>query len=86
MAKGHWGEGTFQHGSWEVHQRSGVFITRWSRQEAIEYMLNHTFITHKEASKEIDRYITWPGQACAYKVGEMKIKELRQVAEQRLGE
>ncbi len=60
--------------------------SRWSRQQAIEYMLNHTFITHAEASKEIDRYITWPGQACAYKVGEMKIKELRQEAEMRLGE
>ena len=63
-----------------------LIFTRWSRQQAIEYMLNHTFITHKEASKEIDRYITWPGQACAYKVGEMKIKELRREAEHRLGE
>ena len=49
-------------------------------------MLNHTFITPEEATTEIDRYITWPGQACAYKVGEIKIRELRRRAEQKLGQ
>ena len=48
-------------------------------------MLNHTFITPEEAATEIDRYITWPGQACAYKIGEIKIRELRKMAEEKLG-
>ncbi len=49
-------------------------------------MLNHTFITPEEVAKEVDRYITWPGQACAYKIGELKIRELRRTAETKLGQ
>ena len=61
------------------------YFHRWSREEAIEFMTNHTASAPGSAANEIDRYITWPGQACAYKVGEIKIKELRRNAENELG-
>ena len=61
------------------------YFHRWSRAEAIEFMTNHTASAPGSAANEIDRYITWPGQACAYKVGEIKIKELRRNAENELG-
>ncbi len=58
---------------------------RWDRQDAIEYMLNYSSFSRVEMTIEVDRYITWPGQACAYKIGEIKIKELRSRAEDALG-
>jgi uncharacterized protein (DUF885 family) len=57
----------------------------WTRQQAIDYFLAHTATTEYNATSEVDRYISWPGQALAYKMGELKIKELRQRAEKELG-
>lgn len=62
---------------------TGIHYKRWTRQQALDYF-NDTLGT--PLSSEIDRYIVWPGQACAYKVGELKILELRQRAVDALGE
>jgi len=62
---------------------TGIHSRKWSREKAHEYMVENL---GWGSYKEIDRYITWPGQACAYKVGEMKICELRKKAEMALGE
>lgn len=48
-------------------------------------MLNYTAYSREATEIEVDRYVTWPGQACAYKLGEIKIKELRTKAEEQLG-
>ncbi len=58
---------------------------RMSRDEAIDYIADHTAIPRSQIVKEVDRYITWPGQACAYKMGELEILRLRRKAEQELG-
>jgi len=58
----------------------------WSRQQAVDFMAENTATSLHSVNTEIDRYIIWPGQACAYKVGEIKIKELRRKAEQKLGD
>ncbi|XP_048247149.1 uncharacterized protein LOC124125991 isoform X1 [Haliotis rufescens] len=65
---------------------TGLHYYGWNREEAIQYMLNYTSFSRAEMTTEIDRYITWPGQACAYKIGEIKIKELRKRAQDALGE
>jgi uncharacterized protein (DUF885 family) len=65
---------------------TGMHAFGWSRQEAIDYMLENSAMSRLEVANEIDRYITWPAQALAYKIGELKIKELRNKAEQALGE
>ena len=65
---------------------TGMHAFGWSRQEAIDYMLGISALSELEVSREIDRYITWPAQALAYKIGELKIKELRNKAQQALGE
>lgn len=57
----------------------------WEREQAIEYMLRNSAESREGVEREIDRYITWPGQATAYTVGEIKIKQLRQKAEIALG-
>ncbi|KAL3848598.1 hypothetical protein ACJMK2_019447 [Sinanodonta woodiana] len=64
---------------------TGIHYYGWSRDKAIEYMTNYTDMGPGSVANEIDRYITWPGQACAYKLGEIKIKQLRKRAEQYLG-
>ncbi len=64
---------------------TGVHAFGWSRQQAVDYMLDNTAVSVLEANDEIDRYITWPAQALAYKIGELKIRELRTLAEFELG-
>jgi uncharacterized protein (DUF885 family) len=59
---------------------------RWDRQKAIDFMVENTAKQEQEVIAEIDRYIVWPGQALAYKIGQLKISELRAKATQSLGD
>lgn len=65
---------------------TGMHQFGWTRDQAISYMLANLPKSQLEAEVEIDRYITWPGQALAYKMGELKIHELREKARTQLGE
>jgi uncharacterized protein (DUF885 family) len=65
---------------------TGIHAMGWGRQRAIEYMAANTALSRHEVETEVDRYISWPGQALAYKIGEMKIKELRREAVAALGD
>ncbi len=64
---------------------TGIHAQRWTREKAIAYMLEKTGMGEKDVTSEIERYIVMPGQACAYKVGMLKIQELRRRAQQALG-
>ncbi|HEV7784148.1 MAG TPA: DUF885 domain-containing protein, partial [Thermoanaerobaculia bacterium] len=64
---------------------TGVHAKGWTRQQALDYLGSHTALPLHEVETEVDRYISWPGQALAYKLGELKIKELRRRSEQALG-
>ena len=57
----------------------------WTRQQAIDYLASHTALSQHEVETEVDRYISWPGQALSYKLGEIRIVELRARAEKELG-
>ena len=63
---------------------TGMHALGWTRQQAIDFMAANTSSTLLNIQNEVDRYIAWPGQALAYKIGELKIKELRKRAEQAL--
>jgi uncharacterized protein (DUF885 family) len=63
---------------------TGLHQFGWTRQQAIEYIQMNTAKTVQDIAVEVDRYIVWPGQALAYKIGELKIKELRAKAEREL--
>lgn len=65
---------------------TGMHVFGWSRDKAMNYMLENTALSEHNVRTEIDRYISWPAQALSYKIGEIKIKELRQRAEDALGE
>ena len=65
---------------------TGMHSMGWTRQQAIDFFAANTAKTEHDIANEIDRYISWPGQALAYKIGELKIRELRQRAEKRFGE
>lgn len=64
---------------------TGLHAKGWTRQQAIDYMATRTSLPLHEVETEVDRYISWPGQALSYKLGELKIKELRRKAEKDLG-
>jgi uncharacterized protein (DUF885 family) len=64
---------------------SGVHEQHWSRQQMIDFFHEHTAMDEQNIETEVDRYIAWPGQALAYKLGQMKILELRERARQALG-
>src|SRR6266852_5479247 len=63
---------------------TGIHSLKWTRDEAIRFMKNNTASSEQDIVSEVDRYIAWPGQALAYKIGELKIRELRASAERRL--
>ena len=64
---------------------TGIHAKGWTRQQAIDYMASHTALPLHEVETETDRYISWPAQALSYKLGELKIRELRKRAEDALG-
>jgi uncharacterized protein (DUF885 family) len=64
---------------------TGLHAQGWTRQQARDYLAENTALSRHEIGTEVDRYIAWPGQALAYKIGELKIRELRAKAERELG-
>jgi uncharacterized protein (DUF885 family) len=65
---------------------TGMHVKGWSRQQAIDFMASNTALSLHNVTTEIDRYISWPGQALSYKIGELTIKRLRAKAEAALGD
>ena len=65
---------------------TGVHALGWTRQEVLDYMAANTALSLHEVRTETDRYISWPGQALSYKIGEIKIRQLRTEAEDALGD
>ncbi len=65
---------------------TGIHYLGWTREQAIDFMAQNTALSLHNIRAEVDRYIAWPGQALAYKIGELKIRELRRAAEQALGD
>ncbi len=65
---------------------TGMHAKKWSREEAIAYMVEKTGMTEEEVTREIERYVVWPGQATAYKTGQLAILDIRAKAEAELGD
>ena len=64
---------------------TGIHHLGWSREKAIDYMLDNTALSRREIENEVDRYISWPAQALSYELGYLEIRRLRAKAEQALG-
>ncbi|MGI0105207.1 DUF885 domain-containing protein [Salinimicrobium sp. WS361] len=64
---------------------TGIHALGWTREQAVEFLRSNTALSMHNINTEVDRYISWPGQAVSYKIGEMKIRELRKKAEEALG-
>jgi uncharacterized protein (DUF885 family) len=64
---------------------TGLHAKGWTRQQAIDYLAGNTALSVHECTTETDRYISWPGQALAYKMGELELRRLRRRAEEALG-
>jgi uncharacterized protein (DUF885 family) len=65
---------------------TGIHALGWTRQRAIDYLVDSGGLAREDATAEVDRYYVWPGQALGYKLGELKIRALRQTAHDALGE
>jgi uncharacterized protein (DUF885 family) len=65
---------------------TGIHAHGWSREQAVQFMLDNTALSELNVNTEVDRYIIWPGQATAYKIGELRIRQLRKEAETALAE
>ncbi|WP_250460384.1 DUF885 domain-containing protein [Microbulbifer litoralis] len=65
---------------------TGIHSQGWTRQRALDFLADNTSLSKANVRAEVDRYISWPGQALSYKMGEIKIRELRQKAERELGD
>jgi len=64
---------------------TGVHENRWSRQQMVDYFHRYTAMDEPNVQTEVDRYIAWPGQALAYKLGQLEILKLRETAKKELG-
>ena len=64
---------------------TGIHLMGWTRAQAIDYLLRNTALPRLDIEAEVDRYIVWPGQALGYKLGELRIREIREKAERELG-
>lgn len=65
---------------------AGIHSKNWTREQAVDFLASNSALSLHEVNTEVNRYITWPGQALSYKIGELKIIELRRKAEKELGE
>ena len=85
-------ESRFGHLQWQAFRAArlvvdtGIHAMGWSRQRAIDFMVERTGEKPDFVASEVDRYTSWPGQALAYMIGQLKIVELRDRAKVRLGE
>ena len=64
---------------------TGIHSEQWTREQAIQYFLQNALLSERDATKEVERYFNWPGQATSYMIGQLKILELRDRARQALG-
>ena len=64
---------------------TGIHSKQWTREQAIQYFLQNALLSERDATKEVERYFNWPGQATSYMIGQLKILELRDRARQALG-
>ncbi|HSM63732.1 MAG TPA: DUF885 domain-containing protein, partial [Gillisia sp.] len=65
---------------------TGIHALGWTKKQAVDFLRTNTALSFHEINTEVDRYISWPGQAVSYKIGELKIRELRERAEKELGQ
>ena len=80
--------GVLSYDSWRACRLvvdTGMHAKGWSRDQAIDYMMRNSALAKNNVVNEVDRYITWPGQALAYKTGQLEIMRLRKEAEKKLG-
>ena len=64
---------------------TGIHSKQWTREQAIQYFLQNALLSERDATKEVERYFNWPGQATSYMIGQLKILELRDRARRALG-